>query len=209
MWLIVQWCNSYRSNLRQSIHNQEYTDHVTQRKCKCSGRVKRRCSRQARAASTATVGVDRQCLLTLDLDRPLLLIFVEMARSRVVAHAFWGHGVELNPSTRSDSPLNVLRCSLHLYHETMALSDRKPSPIWKMYFFKYNHIGNWSPTCRAHSPRPPIRTLIICGCQKGEAVAVCMVSLDVPTFRIRACIPATYKTPSTLFLVEENSFVTC
>jgi hypothetical protein len=158
---------------------------------------------------TATVRVDRQCLLALHLDRPLLLIFLAMARTVVVAHAFWGHGVELNPSMRSDTPLNALQTFLLSCHETLVFFDRKPSPIWKLRIYDRSRIVNWSPTCRAHSPRPPIRTLTICGCQKGEAVAVCMVSLDVPTFRIRACTPATYTSASSLILVDEKSFITC
>lgn len=36
-----------------------------------------------------------------------------------------------------------------------------------------------------------------------------MDSLDVPTFRIRACIPATYTFHTGLFLVDEKAFVIC
>jgi hypothetical protein len=129
----------------------------------------------------------------------LLLLILSRGAYR---YAYWGRPMaELNPSTTSATPLNLLRCLLLHYHETLVSLDQRISPISKLKYAIVPGMAHWSPTWRAHkSLRPPIRNSSPCvAARKGEAVAVCMSSL-VPTSRIRACIPATYTLPSCLFL---------
>jgi hypothetical protein len=78
-----------------------------------------------------------------------------MARTGIVAHMHWAVVEKENPLKIFQTPYNLLHGFLLFYPETLVLltgtpTDREPLSL------RSDSIARWSPTCRAHSLRPPI-----------------------------------------------------
>lgn len=124
---------------------------------------------------------------------PLLLIFLTTGAYGVVAHAEWGHG-RIRVSLLH--PLDLLPRYVPSPHETLGLIDRKALPIFTTLESGDLDVG------AQHTGRSTIRGLQ----QQKVRLQRCMASLDVPTFRIRACMPQPLTLlPSCLFLARGKS----